>query len=117
MQALEAIYRRLLSDHGDWGGDTLEAISDIMVLTGRSVVDVEAIEAEMLESSVGWPIARVHADQVTGYIHQAIDGGIVVDLYTRDQAAADRLRVLVDGQPVYGGPLPEPVAAARRARP
>ncbi|HEX4815840.1 MAG TPA: hypothetical protein VFV66_24100 [Nonomuraea sp.] len=117
MEAIEAIYRRLLTDHGDWSADTLQAISDVLVLTGRSIIDVEAIEAEMLESSTGWPIACVHADQVTGYIHQALDGGIVIDVYTRDQDAAQALRVLVDGQPVHGDPLPEPEAAARRPQP
>ncbi|WP_327107239.1 hypothetical protein [Nonomuraea glycinis] len=80
--------------------------------TGRSIVDVEAIGAEMLEDRHGWPIARVHADQMVGYIHQAMDGGILVELFTRDEDAADRLRVLVDGQPLHPGapakPLPAP---------
>ncbi|PZG19920.1 hypothetical protein C1J01_10795 [Nonomuraea aridisoli] len=117
MQAIEAIYQRLLADHGNWGADTLQAIGDVITLTGRCIVDVETIGAEMLETSAGWPIARVYADQVTGYVFQALDGGIVVEVYTRDQDSADRLRIFIDGRPVYGAPLPASMAAAGRPQP
>ncbi|MED7931153.1 hypothetical protein SMD20_43510 [Nonomuraea sp. LP-02] len=59
------------------------------------------IEAEMMETVTGWPIARVHTDQVEGYIMQA----------------ADRLHVLVDGRPVCDRPLPEAMQAERRPQP
>ncbi|MEV5561166.1 hypothetical protein AB0L44_46670 [Nonomuraea wenchangensis] len=111
VQAIEAIYERLLSDQGHWGAGTLQAISDVLVRAGRG------IEAEMMETVTGWPIARVHTDQVEGYIMQATDGGVVVDLYTRDAQAADRLHVLVDGRPVCGRPLPEAMQAERRPQP
>ncbi|SEU47848.1 hypothetical protein [Nonomuraea wenchangensis] len=111
VQAIEAIYQRLLSDQGHWGAGTLQAISDVLVRAGRG------IEAEMMETVTGWPIARVHTDQVEGYIMQATDGGVVVDLYTRDEQAADRLHVLVDGRPVCGRPLPEAMQAERRPQP
>jgi hypothetical protein len=105
-QALTAIHERLLTDHGDHGGDTLAAIAEIVVATGRLVVDVEAIQADRIEDHRGWPIARIQAGQLTAYVRQAVDGGMLAELHTRDQDAADRLRLFVDGHQVWGLPLP-----------
>ncbi|MGW3353278.1 hypothetical protein ACWDA3_59180 [Nonomuraea rubra] len=70
------------------------------------MVDVEVIETDRIEDRNGWPIGRIQAGQLTGYVRQALDGGMLAELHTRDQDAADRLRVFVDGHQVWGQPLP-----------
>lgn len=113
-QAIEDIYRTLLAAYGNWGPDTLATISAIIAATGRSIVDVEAITADMIEDAVtGWPIARILANQITGYVRQTLDGGILVELYTRDRRADRHLRVTVDGQLLHGPALTQACDADR----
>ncbi|MFC5813613.1 hypothetical protein [Nonomuraea harbinensis] len=108
-QAIEDIYRTLLAAYGNWGPDTLSDISAIIAATGRSIVDVETITTDMIEDAVtGWPIARIQANQVTGYVRQSLDGGILVELHTRDPRAGRQLRVIVDGQLLHGPPPTQP---------
>lgn len=110
-QAIENIYRTLLAAYGNWGPGTLADISAIIAATGRSIVHVETITADMIEDAVtGWPIARIQANQITGYIRQVLDGGILVELFTRDRRAGRQLRVTVDGQLLHGPPPVPPDA-------
>lgn len=102
--AIDAIYR-VLSRPGDWGADTLTEIAEIVVATGRELMEAADIAVGLLEDARGWPIAHIQADKVTGYIRQAHDGGMCVDVHTRDGQAREMLRVLIDGQSVHGPPL------------
>ncbi|MFG1949293.1 hypothetical protein [Nonomuraea sp. NPDC048826] len=113
VQAIENIYRTLLAAYGNWGPGTLADISAIIAATGRSIVAVEAITADMIEDAVtGWPIAHIQANQVTGYVRQLLDGGILVELYTRDQRAGRQLRVTLDGHLLHGPPPTSSTPAA-----
>lgn len=102
--AVDAIYR-VLSRPGDWSADTLTEIAEIVVATGRELMEAADIAVELLEDARGWPIAHIQADKVTGYIRQVPDGGMCVDVHTRDGQARETLRVLIDGQSVHGPTL------------
>ncbi|MFD8564667.1 hypothetical protein ACFV1N_46015 [Streptosporangium canum] len=107
IEAMEAI-DRVLNRFGDWSPDTLEELADILKATGRRIVEAEVIEAEAGEDDNDWPVVRIEASQVTAFVRQAPDGGICVDVFPRDDDARRALRILIDGQLLYGPPLPSP---------
>lgn len=58
------------------------------------------ITAELIEHADGRPIAYTDATSVVVFVYQEPDGTSVIDIYTRDETAYGRLRVVVDGQPL-----------------
>jgi hypothetical protein len=57
----------------------------------------DTIGAYMMEHADGRPIAYVDAAGLAVYTYQQPDGAYTVEVYTHDDATADRLRLLVDG--------------------
>jgi hypothetical protein len=111
--AIEAIHR-ILNAPGEWSPDTLNQVNEIIAATGRRVLDpsdIESIDAEVLTDKRGWPVAHVVTEQVTAYVSQDGDGGMCVELYTRDAQARAAMRILIDNRLAFGPPLP-----ASRAR-
>ncbi|MEU4576027.1 hypothetical protein [Nonomuraea sp. NPDC023979] len=113
IRALEAIHQRLLADD-DWNADTLQAIEQIILDTGRVTI-AENVRADMIEDHRGRPVARVDSDQMVGFFYQAAHGGIRVELFTRDAEAAGRLHVELDGQPLHASGARDPGSGARPA--
>jgi hypothetical protein len=56
------------------------------------------ITATVMEHTDGRPIAYIDATSVAVFAYQQLDGSYVVAIDTRDDEAADRLHVLIDGR-------------------
>ena len=79
------------------------------------------ITAEVLDHADGRPVAYIDATAIVVFAYQQPDGLYVIDVYTRDDTADGRLRLILDGQPLpimpgssspaTAGPAAEPVAA------
>ncbi len=58
------------------------------------------ITTELLEHADGRPIAYVDATGVVVFAYQEPNGTYVVDICTRDDTAAGRLQLMLDGHPL-----------------
>jgi hypothetical protein len=58
------------------------------------------ITAEVLEQADGRPVAYIDATAVAFFAYQQPDGAFIIDIYTRDDTASGRLRLLLDGEPL-----------------
>jgi hypothetical protein len=56
------------------------------------------ITAEVMVHADGRPIAYIDATAVVVFAYQQPSGAYVIDIYTRDDTAAGRLRLLIDGE-------------------
>jgi hypothetical protein len=59
-----------------------------------------SITTELLEHTDGRPVAYIDATAVAIFAYQRPDGTYVIDICTREDIAADRLRLLLDGDPL-----------------
>jgi len=67
------------------------------------------VTVELMEDAAGCPIAYTDATAVVVFVYQQPGGTYVIDIHARDDTAAGRVLVLLDGQPL---PLPASAAAA-----
>lgn len=79
--------------------ELLADVAAILVGAGRPMVPARHIEADVTESPIGWPIARVNAGDTTVTVRQDPAGpGLLVEITTRTPAEADQLVVSLDGR-------------------
>ena len=64
-----------------------------------NVLQPVTITTELMEHADGRAIAYTDATNVVVFVYQEPDGTHVVDIHARDDAAGERLRVLLDGAP------------------
>ena len=88
----------LLTSTGDDLTGRLADVAAIVARTGRPMVRGRDIDVKVSESPVGWPVARVDADDTTVIVRQDPSGsGLLVEITTRTPAERDGLTVSVDG--------------------
>lgn len=88
----------LLTTTGDAGHELPGDVAAILARTGRPMVRGRDIEATVTESRIGWPVARVEAEDTTGTVSQDPAGpGLRVEITTHTQPERDQLSVTLDG--------------------
>lgn len=89
----------LLTTSGNPGREMLGDVAAILARTGRPMVRGRDIEVTVTESRIGWPVARVDAEDTTIAVSQDPAGpGLRVEIATLSQAEGDELAVTLNGR-------------------
>ncbi len=100
--ALNDIHALLTSS----GGNLPELLADVAAIlasTGRPMVRGRDITASLTESAIGWPLARVDAEDTGVTVRQDPAGhGLLVEIGTRTPAESNGPTVTLDGRCLHG---------------
>jgi len=95
--ALNDIHTLLTTASGDADRALLGDVATILARSGRPMVRVRDIEANVSESATGWPVARVTAEDTTVTVLQdPTRPGLRVEITTSTAAERDLLMVTLD---------------------
>jgi hypothetical protein len=104
----------LLTTSGDGEPDLLGDIAQILARTGRPMMRSRDIEASVSPSAIGWPVARVDAEDTSVTVRQdPADAGLLIEITTRTAAERDSLTITLDGRCLHHAHPP----GGRAARP
>jgi len=79
------------------GQAALKDIALILARTGRAMTKARDIEASIIETALGWPVACVDAGDTNVYVRQDPAGeGLLIEICTETDAEASSLTVTLD---------------------
>jgi hypothetical protein len=96
----------------DPGDEALAGIAEILIRTGRLMMQARDIAASTTETALGWPVACVDAGDTTVFVRQSPTGtGLVIEVCTKTDTEQAGLAISLDGRPLHPGwPLPRTTA-------